>query len=272
MSSDLLTFLEMLSFKRPSFSATEQAFCNLFIKPLPTAVQDTAGNWIVQIGNASDHRTLFSSHTDTVHTEEGFQRVVFRNGIIFIPKRQRGKTSCLGADCTAGVWLMIEMIKAKIPGLYIFHTGEECGGVGAYHILHNAFHFLKDIDIAIAFDRQGTSSVVTHQIFQTASSEFANSLADLLSEDWPENRWTPDAGGIFTDTRIYASVVPECTNISVGYSHAHTPLETQDFNFLLRLRDQLIKVGPRIRERCNVVRNPWRTVRANYKWPLIPSA
>jgi hypothetical protein len=40
-------------------------------------------------------------------------------------------SSCLGADDAAGVWLLCEMIRAGIPGLYVFHRNEERGGRGA---------------------------------------------------------------------------------------------------------------------------------------------
>lgn len=40
-------------------------------------------------------------------------------------------SNCLGADCTTGVWLILEMIKARVPGIYVIHNDEEVGCVGA---------------------------------------------------------------------------------------------------------------------------------------------
>jgi hypothetical protein len=49
-----------------------------------------------------------------------------------------------------------------------------------------------------------------------------------------------DNGGVFTDTAEFVHLIPECTNISVGYLSQHSSKETQDINFVERLRDTLI--------------------------------
>jgi hypothetical protein len=41
------------------------------------------------------------------------------------------KPECLGADCAAGVALMVSMIHARVPGYYVFHDGEEQGCLGS---------------------------------------------------------------------------------------------------------------------------------------------
>lgn len=44
------------------------------------------------------------------------------------------RPSCLGADCTTGIWIMLQMIEANVPGFYIIHTDEEVGRKGAESI------------------------------------------------------------------------------------------------------------------------------------------
>jgi len=84
----------------------------------------------------------------------------------------------------------------------------------------------------ISFDRYGDNSVITHQMgFRTASDAFANSFADALS--MPQLK--PDTGGSYTDSNEYAEIVPECTNISVGYYSQHSTTESQDLAYLEKL-------------------------------------
>jgi hypothetical protein len=234
ITGDVLELLQMLTYCRPAHSKTEAAFCAKYIDILPGCTTDKVGNRIVTVG-VHPH-ILWSSHTDTVHHEEGKQRVMYGDGVITL--HPEAKASCLGADCTTGVWLMRQMIARGVPGLYIFHAAEEIGGIGSDHIADTTPHLLDGIDYAIAFDRRGTTSVVTHQMGRRCASEtFANYLADVLSTK--HNTFKPDSGGTFTDTANYTALVPECTNISVGYTGAHSSSEAQDVRFLLRLRDTL---------------------------------
>jgi hypothetical protein len=231
---------EMLRYRRPAGSGTERAFIKRFILPL-NARPDQFGNLILRIGDAP---VLWSSHTDTAHHKEGMQDVVCSDNVRTAFKlgepppaayklAPNMKSSCLGADCTTGVWIMTEMVKAKIPGLYIWHREEECGGGGSTYIAKETPHLLNGINYAIAFDRKGTSSIITHQFSRCASETFAVSLAKQLPG------FTADPTGIFTDTANYTRLVSECTNLSVGYSNAHAPNETQDAAFPARLLEYI---------------------------------
>jgi hypothetical protein len=210
------TLETMLTYRRPSGSGTERAFIKRFIRPLG-AEYDGAGNLILKIGDAP---VMWSSHTDTVHHKEGLQTVILDGGSYKLGKEAR-KSCCLGADCTTGVWIMCEMARAKVPGLYIWHRGEEVGGVGSKHIANKTPNLLKGINFAIAFDRKGTDSIITHQGHRTASTTFAESLAAQMPG------FSADSGGMFTDTANYTSLVSECTNVSIGYSDAHSSGEAQ---------------------------------------------
>jgi hypothetical protein len=67
---------------------------------------------------------------------------------------------------------------------------------------------------------------------------FAWSLIDAL--DLHDYRSMPDPTGVYTDSESYAWLVPECTNISVGYENQHSSRESQDLVFAADLRDRLI--------------------------------
>lgn len=52
----------------------------------------------------------------------------------------------------------------------------------------------------------------------------------------------PSARGIFTDTANYTHLIPECTNVSVGYYHEHTKDEALDLDYLRELSEKVIEV------------------------------
>jgi hypothetical protein len=235
MDKSINRLIQMLKYKRPSKSIHVNWFIEDFISPVCDrrgGFYDNAGNYIVKIGDNS--RVLFSSHTDTVHSVGGTQKVSINGDYIKLHSNEKDR--CLGADCTTGVWLMLEMIRANVNGLYIFHADEEIGGVGSNYIVKHHADLLTGIDYAIAFDRKGLTSVITHQSGgRCCSNDFADSLAKLLPFGYVN-----DAGGTFTDTANYTHIIPECTNISVGYFDQHTNKETQSISHAIALRDAMI--------------------------------
>lgn len=230
----VIELIQMHTYCRPAGSEAEAAFNKRYLDGIPGMTIDDAGNRILRIGG-DEVRVLWSSHTDTVHRKSGSQRVVYGGGMLILAAGS--ESSCLGADCTVGVWLMIQMIRRKVPGLYIFHAAEEVGGVGSNYISTTTPDLLKGIDYAIAFDRRGTSSVITHQGARCCSDGFAKALADHLGKPF-----TLDTTGTFTDTANYTDIVPECTNLSVGYYGAHTSSETLDVSFAVHLLRRLLQL------------------------------
>jgi hypothetical protein len=225
--------LEMLTTMRPAGSAAESAFNKRWILPLG-ATSDAAGNRIIRIGDAP---VLWSCHTDTVHRRGGKQRIQKAGDLIRLHPNE-WRASCLGADCTTGVWLMREMILASVPGLYVFHAGEEVGGLGSSHIACKTPQLLDGILYAVAFDRKGKESVITHQFAgRCCSTAFAVSLAGQLP-----GAYCLDGTGSFTDTANYVDIIPECSNISVGYERCHTQFETQSISHATRLRRALLQI------------------------------
>lgn len=241
--------LEMLSYCRPAGSASEAVWIERFVHRLPGAWQDSYGNVLVQIG--TQPTTLFSAHTDTVHSCEGLQTVLldaFR-GEVFVAEPRR---NCLGADDTTGCWLLMQLIRAGKPGLYIFHRDEEVGGQGSRFIASENPERLTGIQRAIAFDRQGFNEVITAQAGQRCCSDaFARALASALQP----LAFYPSDRGVFTDTAHYVGLIPECTNLSVGYFQQHTGGETQNLRFAAMLAYQVQQVDF---ERLPTVRTPRR--------------
>lgn len=236
--------LEMLTYKRKEGSVGQQLFNKRFIQPM-MGKPDEVGNYLCQVypdGKVERFRgvihpknkIIFMAHHDTVHKTDGRQKVFYdpTADVAYVDHNE-----CLGADCTTGVFLILEMIRYKVPGLYIIHTGEECGGIGSSDIVDGKPKWLNDVEACISFDRYGTNSIITHQMGQrTCSESFANDLESILKMNLKS-----DSGGVYTDSYEYCGLVSECTNISVGYYNQHTKKESQDIEFAIRLRDALIK-------------------------------
>lgn len=220
--------LDMLTHCRPHGSKSEKAFSRRYLDPLGCR-SDGFGNRILRIGTAP---VLWSSHVDTVHRMGGTQLIQVQDGTVRL--HRNSKSNCLGADDTAGVWLMIEMIRRGVEGLYVFHRGEEVGGLGSSFIATKTPELLRDIDFAIALDRKGYDSVITYQGGRCCSDKFAGALSRQLGMNFK-----PDDTGLFTDTANYTDLVSECTNLSVGYHMQHGPREWQDITFLEELLDAL---------------------------------
>lgn len=244
--SDIGVLLDMLSYRRPAGSATENEFRSRFIMPLG-AIADDYGNLHVWLPNAdgTPSRMLWSCHTDTVHRGDGRQTLNYDpvTGVIKLSKRsKKNGSNCLGADDTAGCFILCSMIRAKVPGHYIFHYGEESGGIGSSELVKYEPGLLENAEIAIALDRRGTGDIITSQFgWNTASEAFAKSLGDELGRV-DSGLTYKSAFGIYTDTAEYVFDVAECSNLSVGYYDEHRSSERLESRHTLRLLAALCKI------------------------------
>mgnify|MGYP005815145481 FL=1 len=227
--------LDMLTIARPHQSKGEEEYIRAFIEPW-TDYTDAFGNLhktVFEIGKNREKiepNILFSSHTDTVHRKDGPQTInVYKNKVV------TSESTCLGADDTVGNYLMISMIEKGIPGKYIFHRGEERGGLGSSYIAKETPEVLDPIDFAIAFDRKDTNDVVQYQNGERCcSKEFASQLAKILGMTGG------DPHGTFTDTASYVELVPECSNVSVAYWDQHSKHERCDLKEIASLEERIL--------------------------------
>lgn len=204
-------------------------------RTLPNAMigRDGIGNLHVDTRLNSSNRTLFVAHVDTVHRKEG------PNKIRKTATHWHADGAALGADDGAGVAMLMHLLHSGIPAYYIFTQGEECGGIGATWLADNWKDGLAKFDRAIAFDRRGIDSVITHQgRGRCCSDAFGQALSDALNEDMTL-MYLPDNTGVYTDTAEFISIIPECTNISVGYYSEHSDKESLDILHFQALADRV---------------------------------
>ena len=221
----LETFLRLTSRTYPH--GTEDELVESMIEQgiFPVDLQkDVHGNYFYKIGES---RTIFASHLDTVSKESTTVTHTFDDYMIGTD----GKTT-LGADDKAGVTVMLHLMENNIPGLYYFFIGEEVGCIGSGLASSMSIKDFKDkYDRIISFDRRGTDSVITYQSSKRCcSDDFADALARQLN--LYGMKYKKDEGGIYTDSAEFTDIIPECTNISVGYYKEHTVNETQDIQHL----------------------------------------
>ena len=200
---------------------------------------DKHGNLYKIIGTSD---TMFTSHLDTASRD--------KSEIVLVTKMKDNQelimsdgTTILGADDKAGVSVMLYMMAHNIPGVYYFFLGEERGGIGSGKVADD-FHsipYLKGIKKVVSFDRRNYYSVITSQYgTECCSNEFGDSLCAELNKSGLKLGLDPT--GVFTDSANFMELVPECTNISVGYFNEHTHDEVQNITYLERLAKACVAV------------------------------
>lgn len=192
--------------------------------------------------------TLFSCHVDTCHSmsesnSANVQPLAFDPVMGHVYLSDKDNCGCLGADDGAGVYVMLKMLEAKVRGHYVFHTGEERGGVGSRALIAKRDQYKKWFDLletVVAFDRgvhQGTNPEIIHTQGGTrcASDEYASALAKALNATEFDLPYVISGKGSFTDSKLYAPYVAECVNVGVFYAQQHGPTEYLDVYSLDKL-------------------------------------
>ena len=210
--------------------------------------KDQFGNYYIKIGES---KTLFTSHLDTVGKQKlkVNYEIYEKDGHRFV--KTDGNT-ILGADDKAGVTIMLNMIDNNVPGLYYFLIGEETGGAGSRLLAKYMFNMLSNYDRVISFDRRGYGSIINRQVGKwCCSNDFVNGLSEEFKKNGME--FKADPYGVRTDSAYFMAIIPECTNLSVGYFNEHKVTEEQDLDYLLELCNVCTKINW---ESLPVVREP----------------
>lgn len=228
------TLHRCLSVKRPHGGVGESTLAAWVASQVTVTMIDGAGNIHIDTRSSPKHRTLLTAHLDTVHHHDG------HNAITLDGKYWRGRGAALGADDGSGVALIMHLLSTGFQGYAVLFRGEECGGVGSKWLADEMPELLKEFDRAVAFDRAGYHDVITHQARgRCCSDKFAEALGQALTTEDFSMAYVPCDGGVYTDTAEFIHLIPECTNLSVGYFSQHGSEEHQDVEFLQTLANQL---------------------------------
>ena len=251
MRENIAPLMDILSWRRPHDSNAEFEFIQEYLLPLnmhPNVTSfdvDLFGNVWISVGDKIDHPLLFSCHIDTVSKEGGRQAIIWKadeTDVLCLAKQKAGRS--LGADDGAGLWLLLQMIDAGTQGRYVFHRGEEVGRLGSRYVVEREPERLAGVQACIAFDRKDHDNLITHQMYERGCSDlFATTLSDAIySASNGAISYQLDDSGSYTDSYSYFDLVPECTNLSVGYDGEHGPRETLDVAHLWRLRNAMTQI------------------------------
>lgn len=201
-------------------------------------VPDTFGNFHATVGTPEQQRVVFAAHLDTVGRSIHKVKHVFSEGGRIVSSN--GKT-ILGADDKAGVAILLYMLTRGVPGTYMLFVGEEVGCVGSSELAETMEK--GKYDAMISFDRAGYRDVITHQASgRTCSDAFALALSTQLNTLTKGFHYAPSPNGVYTDSNKFRGVIPECTNVSVGYHAQHGNKETQDLLWLEALAQTCAEV------------------------------
>lgn len=245
--------VDILCWPRRHDSPSELAFRE-WLRKLPQVQglltkELSLGSWAWEVPGPGREDVMFSCHIDTQDAGTSCQQVgakkklIYDTGMMVITLDSKHPVgTCLGADDGTGIWIMLKMIEAGVPGTYVFHRGEECGGLSAKGNIKDHADYFKKRKMAIAFDRAGAADVIIHQGGTTcASNKFGDALAEALNAG-TGFAYKSHTGGVYTDTKEYRGLVAECVNLSVGYQSQHGPSEFQDWDHLERMMKRCLDI------------------------------
>ena len=231
-----MNLFNILETRRPSGSMSEAKFAARLISYASTLATldfiDEAGN-ISFVTSPSE--TIFAAHLDTVSSgDANVPNTLITSGHIVTAENHQ-----LGADDGAGIYILLELMRHKVPGRFVFTRGEEVGGLGARYLADN-FDF-SPYKRSICFDRAGTSEIITVQGGERlASSEFAEALSVAFQEQ--DLLYVESDRGVFTDNALWGDKVPCNVNLSCGYFSQHSKNEHLDLTHLEALAAAVIKI------------------------------
>ena len=237
---DMQLLLQILQTHRPSWGSTKwfEPLLEWALGSDMHYVKDKHGNYFVLAGGSEQSDVAFTSHLDTVARPTSAAPDVgcTNKGVLFVKNPQQA--DCLGADCGAGIYLMLEMLRRGVRGRYCFFVDEEVGCEGSAASVKDDTGFWTGVKAMISFDRRG-DGIITHQRYMRCCSDtFAKTLAERLGRTEQHLQ-----KGVYTDSAEFVGIIPECTNVGVGYMHEHTPDEVLDLNILGQVLERVLQDG-----------------------------
>lgn len=253
----------LMQMHRPSFSDTSwiRPLIDARIPPGASKVEDAYGNVFVLVGDSEQSDVAFTCHMDTVARPKSKAPVVSINAMGVAYVSNPWEADCLGADDAAGIAVLLTMLEHAVHGRYCFFKDEEVGCYGSSHSAADKTGFWTGVKAMISFDRRGDDIVIAQRGSNCCSNEFATELAQRLGRDSGKIK-----SGIYTDSAEFVHLIPECTNVGVGYQNEHTPEEVLD----LLIFDKLVQhcIAPGTFQNLPIKREPETTYSG---WGMLTS-
>lgn len=240
MKEHINLVVALMQMHRPSFSDTSwiHPLIDVRLPPGASKVEDAYGNVFVLVGDSEQSDVAFTCHMDTVARPKSKPPVVSINALGMAYVSNPWEADCLGADDAAGIAVLLTMLEHAVHGRYCFFKDEEAGCYGSSHSAKDKTGFWTGVKAMISFDRRGDDVVVAQRGSACCSNEFAMELAHRLGRDSSKIK-----AGIYTDSAEFVHLVPECTNIGVGYQNEHTSEEVLDLLIFDKLVHHCIAPG-----------------------------
>lgn len=197
---------------------------NYFLPSTGVTLFQEGENFYHVVGDGTS-KSLFCAHLDTASRICKDIHHGFSGNMIYTKS-----DTILGADDKAGVMVLLYMIYNNVPGTYYFFAGEECGRLGSEAAAKDYYDKFSKFERAVAFDRRGYGSIISNQMFSECCSDL---FVDSLIFEFEQNgmKFKDDPTGSYTDTASFLGIIPECTNISIGYDSEHSSKEKLNINY-----------------------------------------
>lgn len=180
------------------------------------SVTDVNGG-VLALPKGANKYPLICIHLDTINThkkaELKTEDLIIDGDIISL--NTKAKAVCLGGDDRAGVYIALQLIKAKKPFAFGFFKDEEVGCHGSSS-LSSYINSLDNVTAFIGLDRRGADEVATYGY---DNKELINIF---------ESKGYIEAVGRVTDASNLSTLSDKglaCVNLSVGYYNEHTNKE-----------------------------------------------
>ncbi|PPB52952.1 hypothetical protein [Campylobacter hyointestinalis] len=198
------------------------------------SVTDVNGG-VLALPKGANKYPLICIHLDTINTHKKAELktddlIIDDDDIISLNTKARAV--CLGGDDRAGVYIALQLIKAKKPFAFGFFKDEEIGCIGSSS-LSSYINSLDNITAFIGLDRRGADEVAT---YGHDNKELINIF---------ESKGYIEAVGSVTDASKLSALSNKglaCVNLSVGYYNEHTKkeiLNTTAMNHTLKVLKNL---------------------------------
>ncbi|CUU70963.1 peptidase T-like protein [Campylobacter hyointestinalis subsp. hyointestinalis] len=180
------------------------------------SVTDVNGG-VLALPKGANKYPLICIHLDTINTHKKAKLkpddLIIDGDIISL--NTKAKAVCLGGDDRAGVYIALQLIKAKKPFAFGFFKDEEVGCHGSSS-LSSYINSLDNVTAFIGLDRRGADEVATYGY---DNKELINIF---------ESKGYIEAVGSVTDASNLSTLSDKglaCVNLSVGYYNEHTNKE-----------------------------------------------